>query len=132
MNGWNATPSPLGESRWLFPPASQWPDDDVVAIGADLEPETLISGYRRGLFPMEVHGRRGVVAGWAPDPRGVIPLDGLRVTRSMKQSAKHFDVRVDSCFGDVIRGCANPSRAHGWINDAFINAYTRLHELGWA
>src|SRR5262249_19014350 len=58
--------------------------------------------------------------------------DELRVTRSMRQSAKHYEVRVDTVFADVMRGCADPSREHGWITPTFIDAYSRLHELGWA
>jgi len=69
---------------------------------------------------------------WSPDPRGILPLDGLRVTRSLRQSAKRFEVRVDTCFERVMRGCADPSREDGWITEPFIAAYTRLHELGWA
>jgi leucyl/phenylalanyl-tRNA--protein transferase len=128
---WDTPPQPVGESAWAFPPAAKWPDDEVIAIGADLEPATIINGYRRGVFPMELHGH-GVVGWWSPDPRGILPLDGLRVTASMRQSAKRYEIRVDTCFADVIRGCADPVRKHGWINPAFIAAYTRLHDLGWA
>jgi leucyl/phenylalanyl-tRNA--protein transferase len=122
----------VGPSRWRIPPPSEWPADDLVNAGADLEPSTLIEAYRRGIFPMEVTGLPGVLGWWSPDPRGILPLDGLRVTRSLRQSAKRYRVRVDTCFGRVIRGCADPSRADGWITDDFIDAYTRLHELGWA
>ena len=108
------------------------PDDDLVAAGADLEPATIISAYRRGIFPMEVDALPDAVAWWSPNPRGIVPLDGLRVTRSMRHSAKRYEIRIDTCFTDVIRGCADPSREDGWINEAFIAAYTRLHELGWA
>lgn len=73
-----------------------------------------------------------VLGWWSPDPRGVIPLDGLRVTKSLRQSAKKFDVRVDECFERVVRACGDPSREHGWITDEFVDAYVRLHELGWA
>jgi leucyl/phenylalanyl-tRNA--protein transferase len=101
-----------------------------VNVGVDLEPSTLIAAYRRGLFPMEILS--GVLGWWSPNPRGILPLDGLRVTRSMRASAKRFEVRVDTCFTRVVHGCADPSRADGWITDEFIAAYTRLHELGWA
>jgi leucyl/phenylalanyl-tRNA--protein transferase len=104
----------------------------VVAIGADLEPETVIDAYRRGLFPMGVDEARDALGWWSPDPRGILPLDGLRVTRSMRQSAKRFEIRVDTSFTRVMRGCADPSRGGSWITDAFIDGYTRLHELGWA
>jgi leucyl/phenylalanyl-tRNA---protein transferase len=122
-------------SPWAFPPADSG-DGDLVAVGADLSPGTVLAAYRRGLFPMAVDlpGVRGVadMAWWSPDPRGVLPLDGLRVTRSMRQSARHFEVRVDTSFGDVLAGCADPRRAGGWIDDDIVTAYTELHRLGWA
>jgi leucyl/phenylalanyl-tRNA--protein transferase len=129
---WLRPPQAVGESTWMFPPPSRWPDDDVIAIGADLEPATIIAAYRRGIFPMELHGHRGLVGWWAPDPRGILPLDQLHVTASMRQSAKRYEIRIDTCFADVIRGCANPARERGWITPSFIDAYTRLHRLGWA
>jgi leucyl/phenylalanyl-tRNA--protein transferase len=69
---------------------------------------------------------------WSPDPRGIIPLDGLIVSRSLRRSARRFEVRVDTAFEDVMRGCADPKRPHGWIDKKFIAAYTELHHLGWA
>jgi len=122
----------VGDSRWKFPPPSEWPDGDVIAAGGDLAPATLVAAYRQGLFPMAVEGREPVLGWWSPDPRGIVPLDGLRVTRSMRQSAKHFEVRVDTRFADVIRACADPSRDSGWISGEFIEAFTAMHQLGWA
>jgi len=129
---WDATPQPVGQTRWKFLPPSEWPDEDLVNLGADLEPATVIAGYRLGVFPMEVTGLPGVLGWWSPTPRGILPLEGLRVTKSMRQSAKRFDVRVDTRFAQVMRACANPARESGWITEEFIAAYTRLHELGWA
>ena len=86
------------------------PESDLVTIGGDLQPSTLIHAYRRGIFPMEVTGLPGVLGWWSPDPRGILPLDALRVTRSMRQSARRFEIRVDTSFGGVIRCCADPSR----------------------
>ena len=70
--------------------------------------------------------------GVAPDPRGILPLDGVRVTRSLRQSARRFEIRVDTCFTRVMRACADPSRGDTWITEEFIEGYTHLHELGWA
>ena len=81
---------------------------------------------------MDVQAGTRSRAWWSPDPRGIVPLDGLRVTRSMRQSAKRYDVRIDTCFLDVIRGCANPSRDNGWITGEYIDAYHTLHQFGWA
>jgi len=108
------------------------PESDLVTVGGDLEPSTLIHAYRRGIFPMEVTGMPGVIGWWSPDPRGIVPLDGLRVTKSMRQSARRFEIRVDTSFGRVIRACADRSREDGWITDEFIAAYEQLHSLGWA
>jgi leucyl/phenylalanyl-tRNA--protein transferase len=124
-------PEPVGDCRWAFPPASRWPDQDVIAVGADLEPATLIAAYRRGMFPMGIAGTRRL-GWWSPDPRGILPLTGLRVTRSMRQSAKRMVTHIDTSFEQVVRNCADPSRPGGWISEDFVRAYVRLHELGWA
>jgi leucyl/phenylalanyl-tRNA--protein transferase len=132
VTDWVSQPLPTGPSRWRFPPPSTWPDEDLIIAGGDLAPATLISAYRQGIFPMEARALPGILAWWSPDPRGILPLDGLRVTRSMRQSAKQYEVRIDTCFTDVMRACADPSREDGWITDPFVEAYTTLHELGWA
>jgi leucyl/phenylalanyl-tRNA--protein transferase len=132
VTDWSTTPQAVGEARWKFPPPDRWPDTDLIAVGGDLEPGTLIEAYRRGIFPMEVSALQGALGWWSPDPRGIVPLDHLRVTTSMRQSAKRFEIRVDTCFADVMRACADPSREDGWITEPFIAAYTALHRLGWA
>jgi leucyl/phenylalanyl-tRNA---protein transferase len=132
MTQWDAPPQPVGEARWRFPHLTEMPEGDLVTLGGDVEPSTLIEAYRRGIFPMEVTEVPGVLAWWSPDPRGILPLERLRVTRSMRQSAKRYEVRVDTCFERVIRGCADPSRDKAWISDDIIAGYTRLHDLGWA
>ena len=104
-------------------------DSGVVGIGADLEPGTVLAAYRSGLFPMPV--RRRAVGWWSPDPRGVIPLDGLRVTRSLRRSCRRYEVRVDTAFDEVIAACGDPRRPHGWIDPSIVAAYRRLHGLGW-
>ena len=132
MTDWSSRPRPVGESRWKFPPALEWPDGDIVAAGGDLAPATLVAAYRQGLFPMAIEGRDQALGWWSPDPRGIVPLDRLRVTRSMRQSAKRYDVRIDTCFADVIRACGDPARESGWITPDFIEAFAAMHQLGWA
>ena len=117
-------------TRWVLPPPERADARGLVAVGADLEPGTLLAAYRNGLFPMPFGRRR--VGWWSPDPRGVLPLDGLHVSRSLRRSCNQFEVRFDTSFEAVIGRCANPSRPHGWINDEIVRAYIRLHELGWA
>jgi leucyl/phenylalanyl-tRNA--protein transferase len=106
------------------------PGDDLVGFGADLAPGTILAAYRRGLFPM--NAAPDLLGWWSPDPRGVLPLDALRVTRSLRRSRRRFAVTVDAAFSAVIEACADPSRPDGWIDAAFIVAYERLHDLGWA
>lgn len=118
-------------SPWLLPdPALAEPGVDVVAIGADLSVPTVLAAYRSGLFPM--HLDTGELAWWSPDPRGVLPLDDLRVPRSLRASARRYEVSVDRCFADVMRACADGRRDHGWITDEFIETYSQLHRMGWA
>lgn len=110
--------------------ARQLPADPQgpVAVGGDLEADTLLDAYRHGMFPMPVG--RGLMGWWSPDPRGILPLDDLHISRSLRRSMRRFDVRVDTAFGDVIRACADHRRPHGWITRPIQDAYCRLHELG--
>ncbi len=104
--------------------------DDLIALGGALDPGTVLSGYRRGLFPM--HLEQGRLGWWSPRRRGIIPLDGLLVSRSLRRSLPRFRVGVDGAFDEVIHACADPGRPHGWIGPDIIECYTTLHRLGWA
>jgi leucyl/phenylalanyl-tRNA---protein transferase len=117
-------------SRWAMPTAGPVDDSDIVAVGADLEPGTLLAAYRSGLFPMPFDRRR--IAWFSPDPRGILPLDGLRSTRSLRRSVRRFEVRFDTAFRQVMEACGDPRRPGGWINRQFLDAYGHLHDLGWA
>lgn len=108
------------------------PDEDVVALGADLEPGTILAAYRSGLFPMPIRQRRReVLAWWSPEPRGILPLDGLRVSRSLRRSCGRFEIRLDTAFEQVIDACGDPGREGRWITPEIRAAYLDLHELGW-
>lgn len=102
----------------------------LVAVGGDLEPDTLLRAYSNGLFPMPLGRRR--LGWWSPNPRGVIFLGDLRVSRSLRRSCRRLEIRVDSAFDAVIEACADPARPHGWITPEVRDGYVRLHELGWA
>jgi leucyl/phenylalanyl-tRNA---protein transferase len=117
--------------RWLLPDPNGADEHGLAGVGADLEPGTLLAAYRSGLFPMPV-GRRGPMGWWSPDPRGVLPLDGLRVTRSLRRSTRRYEIRVDTAFAEVAAACASPHRPGGWITPGIRDAYAELHRLGWA
>jgi len=118
-------------SAWLFPPADSADDHGVVGVGADLDPGTLLTAYRSGLFPMPVR-EDGAVAWWSPDPRGVLRPADVRVSRSLRRSQRRYEVRVDTAFDEVLEACADPERPRRWIDARMVAAYTELHRLGWA
>ena len=124
------TPIEPPPTRWTMPADGPVDDSDIVAIGADLEPGTLLAGYRAGMFPMPFDRRR--IAWFSPELRGVLPLEGLHVSRSLRRSVRKFDVRMDTRFRAVMEACGDPRRPGAWINRDFVKAYERLHELGWA
>ena len=74
----------------------------------------------------------GPLGWWSPDPRGIVPLHGVRVSRSLRRSIGRFTLTVDTEFEMVMRACGDPSRPHGWIDESFIEAYVGLHERGHA
>ncbi|MDP3984606.1 MAG: leucyl/phenylalanyl-tRNA--protein transferase [Acidimicrobiia bacterium] len=105
-------------------------DDDIIAVGGDLTPGTILQAYRRGMFPM--HLPDGRLAWWSPRDRAILPLDQLKISRSLRQSVRRFTLSVDEDFEPVIDSCANPERPDGWINREIRDAYVNLHQLGWA
>lgn len=100
----------------------------------NLSPEALLAGYMQGIFPMA--SADGRVAWYSPDPRAILPLDHLHVSRSLRRSILRgqFEVRYNTAFREVIEACAAPApgRDETWISAAITEAYTRLHRLGFA
>ena len=130
MTPFATAPAEPPRTRWRLPPAFAADQHGLVGVGADLAPGTLLAAYRSGLFPMPID-RRGV-AWWSPHPRGVLPLDGLLVSKSLRKSCNRYSSRYNTCFREVMSRCGDPARPNGWINDDFVNAYSELNALGWA
>ena len=128
-------PSP-GPSRWRFPDPATAGEDGLVGIGADLEPTTLVDAYRRGIFPWPHPG--APLPWFSPDPRGVIPLDGVRRSRSLRARLRRsgWETTVDRAFPAVLAHCADRPRpieeGGTWITGPMRVAYQRLHDLGHA
>jgi len=130
-----ATPRQPPPTPWQFPHGAEeiarcTGDTEVVAIGADLAPGTVLAAYQAGMFPMPWQAKK--IAWWSPDPRGVLPLEDLKVSRSLRKALPRFQIRVDTAFGAVIAACADPARDGAWIDKGVRRAYTRLHHDGWA
>ncbi len=132
------TPAPVdvGPSRWQMPDpreiSSNDPDADLVAVGADLEPSTLVHAYRHGLFPWP-HGRRQL-PWFSPNPRGILPPERLRVSKSLRQTLRRsgWTSTVNGAFPDVIAACSRRPDGDGtWITPPMRRAYLRLHDLGY-
>jgi len=123
-------PAPLPPCRFQFPDPLRAEPDGLLAEGGDLEPSTLIAAYRRGIFPWPYDGHE--LLWWSPDPRAIVPLDGLHVSRSLARLLRRlrFRVTLNAAFADVIAGCAD--RDETWITPRLRAAYVRLHALGWA
>jgi len=119
-------------SRFRFPHASTADGDGFLAVGGDLTPGTLLLAYRNGIFPWTTHP----ITWWSPDPRAIVPLDGVHVSRSLRKLIRRgaFTTTFDLAFREVMEGCAQsrPGRKETWISPQFITAYCRLHELGHA
>jgi leucyl/phenylalanyl-tRNA--protein transferase len=115
------------DAPWRVAPG-RWPKDDLLGFGTVFDAAHVIAAYRHGVFPMPIDG--GPMGWWSPVRRGVIPVDGLRVTRSMRQSAMRYTVTVDLAFSDVVVACADPRRPGGWIDDRIFAVYRRLHRYG--
>ncbi len=125
------------EAETPFPPIAQAlrEPNGLLAAGADLSPQRLISAYRRGIFPWFSAG--DPILWWSPDPRMVLYPDELKISRSLAKTLRHADysVRLDTAFEQVIAACATSPRegqSGTWIVPEMQAAYCRLHAAGYA
>lgn len=123
-----------GDAR--FPPVSKAlrSPNGLLCAGGDLSPERIVEAYSHGIFPWFSEG--DPILWWSPDPRMVLFPDELRVSRSLRKTVQRgvYETRVDCAFRDVIEACAAPrdGQAGTWIVPEMVEAYTTLHELGYA
>lgn len=116
----------------VFGPEGEWPDQDLIALSLEFDAGLVEAAYRSGVFPMPLpeSGWPDAMGWWSPVDRGILPLDDLRVTRSLRQAAKRYTVTADRAFPDVISRCADPGRPSGWIDGRILDVYTELHRRG--
>jgi leucyl/phenylalanyl-tRNA--protein transferase len=123
--------------RAIFPPVEQAGEDGLLMLGGELSPPWMLEGYRQGIFVWPLcFGRKEILAWFAPDPRGVIELDGFHVSRSLRRklSSSDFEIRYDTVFAEVVEACSRPRhRDDGvWITRGLSAAYRELHAMGYA
>jgi leucyl/phenylalanyl-tRNA--protein transferase len=117
------------DEAWINPAEAD--SFGLVGYGGDLSPQRLLRAYGEGVFPMYDEGEP--IFWWSPDPRAIIELDGLRVSRRLQRTMRSgkFTMSLDQDFAAVMQGCA--ARAEPtWINSEMFVAYQRLHEMGHA
>lgn len=135
------TDSPL-RLPFLDPVRVQFPDprgaleepNGLLAAGGNLNPETLIDAYRSGIFPW--YEQDQPILWWSPAPRAVMYPDRIHISRSLRKTLRqgHYNITTDTAFAEVISACAQrgaPDQGT-WITADMINAYCRLHQLGYA
>ncbi len=119
----------------VFPPPEEAGPDGLLGVGGDLSSERLLLAYSQGIFPW--YDNDLPILWYSPDPRTVLFPEQLRVGRSLAKTLrrKHFDIRMDTAFNEVVKGCASvkrPGSSGTWITGDMITAYSRLHALGFA
>ncbi|GAA6525768.1 leucyl/phenylalanyl-tRNA--protein transferase [Intrasporangium sp. DVR] len=126
-------PTPPPPTPWDFDLDRVPPGEELIGIGADLDVATLYEAYTVGAFPMGI-GEHGAepLGWWSPDPRGILRIGDVKVSRSLRKSLSRFDVRVDTAFEQVVLACADPRRTGRWITPRIVEAYVGMHEAGWA
>ena len=118
----------------VFPPLEEAEPDGLLAMGGDLSTERLLSAYRQGIFPWY---ETDIPLWWSPDPRMVLFPEEFKISKTVKKLLKEeaFDFTINKAFASVIHHCKEVPRSGQmgtWITDEVENAYTRLHELGYA
>ena len=115
----------------IFGPAQDWPEQDLIAFSVEFDENLVLAAYTEGVFPMPLHDSGFVQMGWwSPQHRGVLPLDAVRVPRSLRKSARHYTTTIDAAFEQVLERCADSRRKHGWIDADVRRIYTDLHWAG--
>jgi len=120
-----------------FPPLFSATEDGLLLVGGRLTPARVLAAYRQGIFPWPIVERGYELLAWfSPDPRAVIGLDRLYVSRRLARRVRsgHFHVTCDRAFDRVIAGCAAPRATDSgtWITAGILRVYSQLHASGHA
>ncbi len=123
----------LSKFSYIFPDPRNAAKEGLVAWGGDLSPNRILAAYAQGIFPW--YNEDDPILWWSPDPRLVLFLDDIKISRSLRKSMKKFTVKFDTDFEKVIRMCREvrtKKNESTWILEEVIEKYTLLHEMGFA
>lgn len=120
----------------FFPPPEMAHSSGLLCVGGELTPAWLIDAYRHGIFPWPAFPDVDVLAWWSPDPRAIIEMEKLHVSRRLERKIRSgkFQLTINRAFDDVIRECATVRDRNGatWITPEILAAYSRFHRIGYA
>jgi len=125
--------SQLHPKHYAFPNPRDAGKEGLLAWGGDLSPKRLLYAYTLGIFPWFNEG--DPILWWSPDPRAILYPNDMKLSKSLRQSIKRFDIRYDTCFEAVMRLCLETRLKEGkksWISEALIEAFCALHDEGFA
>lgn len=125
----------LLSNELYFPPVTEADEEGILAIGGDLSTQRLILAYRNGIFPW--YSDDEPIIWWCPNPRFVLFPDEIKISKSMRAVIKKqtYSFTINNCFNNVIKNCKTINRegqSGTWISEEVIDAYTNLHNLGYA
>lgn len=112
----------------IFGDPAEWAEQDCIGWTDEFDAQLVLHAYTEGVFPMPLSPDE--MGWWAPTDRGILPLESVRITRSLRQSAKKYTVSVDAAFERVLAACGDPTRPDGWIDERIEEVYTQLHDTG--
>lgn len=111
-----------------FGSPSRWRRNDLIAVSREFDETLVLNAYRSGVFPMP--SRRHLMGWYSPLRRGILPLDGLQVSRSLRKTSRRYEIRIDTAFEAVLAGCADWRREGSWIDEDIRAVYGQLHRDG--
>ena len=125
----------LLSNELYFPPVTEADEEGILAIGGDLSTQRLLLAYRNGIFPW--YSDDEPIIWWCPNPRFVLFPDEIKISKSMRAVVKKqtYSFTINNCFNNVIKNCKTINRegqSGTWISEEVIDAYTNLHNLGYA
>ncbi len=121
----------LHPEHYAFPNPLKATKEGLLAWGGDLNSERLLAAYKQGIFPW--FNERDPILWWSPDPRAILHLDAMKVSKSLVKSMKQFEIKYDTCFEKVMRACQETRTQNGkpsWISEPLVESFCILHVKG--